>query len=786
MTAERRLPISFTLLILACLGFFLQRQSSIVSSPLTATLFGLAILGLIGIGTNFGRRDHGKALLRLDHFMPFARKKRIRAGKHAFLTNLAHRIFPRSWFFDPSSGQEGKIRKQLRMIGTATLASPWRRLFQAFSFGLFLALFFYVCWPYSASPQSESDPVMGLRFEQIEQDTGDLAFRIEATNPSLIERAPTWHLELPSKALSKNASSISVKVSTQTDSTLTLQPTEPLTGDQLDQILFSENALNLYDHPRPFWPSHYSDNLAEKELIPAEFFLIIDPLVALSTAIASRNWVWSLATATVILILCLIVPRAFCAYLCPLGTLIDLFDRFIGKRIKRFRAPDSGWWVHLKYYVLTAVLLTSVFGVLTSGYVAAIPVITRGLLFVGDPIQTALTRGTHLIPKIGAGHFLSLGLFAGVLGLGLFRPRFWCKYVCPSGALFSLGNLFRATDRKVEDSCIHCNKCVTVCPFDAIKPDFTTRGTDCTHCQTCGGVCPTHSIKFVERWNQVSLKSFNSLATGETTIGRRGFLSWVIGSSAAAITAIGYTSVNRIKGANLNDPSVPRPVRPPGSVPEQDFLQQCIRCGECFKVCPNNVLQPMGFEQGLEGLWTPEVKADWAGCESSCNACGQVCPTGAIRTLPLIEKKAARMGLAIVDQTSCLPFAEREACQLCVDECQAAGYHAIEFTYAGTQTDEFGIPIPDTGYLAPVVLADKCVGCGLCQTRCYGINVDEKSLLDKSAIVIVAGKDREDRLHSGSYRALRHLDSNTPPERGLIDADIPLEPDPFDPFATSE
>jgi ferredoxin len=57
----------------------------------------------------------------------------------------------------------------------------------------------------------------------------------------------------------------------------------------------------------------------------------------------------------------------------------------------------------------------------------------------------------------------------------------------------------------------------------------------------------------------------------------------------------------------------------------------CIRCGECFEVCPNNVLQLEGFQQGLEGLWTPLVQADWAGCESSCHAFGQVCPTGAIR-----------------------------------------------------------------------------------------------------------------------------------------------------------
>mgnify|MGYP002625031507 CR=1 FL=1 len=157
------------------------------------------------------------------------------------------------------------------------------------------------------------------------------------------------------------------------------------------------------------------------------------------------------------------------------------------------------------------------------------------------------------------------------------------------------------------------------------------------------------------------------------------------------------------------------------------------------------MLHAEGFEQGLEGLWTPMVKADWAGCESSCNACGQVCPTGAIQPLPLEVKKTTRMGLAEVNLDTCLPHANREACQLCVDDCAAAGYHAIEFVQVHTETDDDGNPVEGSGHLAPVVLADKCVGCGLCQTRCYGINVFEKGLLKQSAIIIHAGEGREDR-----------------------------------------
>jgi ferredoxin len=191
-------------------------------------------------------------------------------------------------------------------------------------------------------------------------------------------------------------------------------------------------------------------------------------------------------------------------------------------------------------------------------------------------------------------------------------------------------------------------------------------------------------------------------------------------------------------------------------VPEELFLRMCISCGECLQACPNDVLQPATLDQGIAGLWTPRVAADWSGCEASCNNCGHVCPTGAIRALPLEEKRVARMGLAVVNQETCLPYAGQGECQLCVDECTTAGYHAIEFVLAGTELDPFGMPIPDSGFLAPVVLADLCVGCGLCQARCFGMNVAaDRGRLSESAIVVQAGEGREDRLRYGSYIALR-------------------------------
>ncbi len=743
--------------------------------------------GALVLLTGAVRNSKSRALVRLDHFLPFLKRKKKRETLLAdgWLVCAAKKVFPAALFDDQLTGKPGYLRRALKRLGPSVVSSPLRRVVQAVCLAIFLTLFFYVLWPYQAIPAPVGRISANWQLDRIDGETGSLHF--------LSENAADWlrdsnqvHL-IDERALDAIRGDFGAFLVTESQvGKVTLAPVTQPTDEQLDALFTSSGSWAL--HERSPWPSHYTDELAAKEWIPADAFLVIDPLVSLSTAVASRSWVWSLASAGMILVVCVLIPRGFCGYLCPLGTLIDVFDWAIGKQVTRFRVTRDGWWVHIKYYLLAGTMVCAIGGVLVSGFVAAIPVVTRGMLFLGDPLQSGVLRGWQHLPPWNAGHCLSILLFLAVLGLGLFKPRFWCKYVCPSGAVFSLGNLLRATERKVEESCIHCNKCVEICPFDAIKPDFTTRTTDCTLCQTCAGVCPTHAIKFVERWNVVELKTVNDPLTHETVLGRRGFMSLAAGTAAAVAGGVGMTVATKMFGAKPGTSDVPLPIRPPGSVPEQEFLQMCIRCGECYKVCPFNVLQPLGFEQGLEGLWTPHVVADHAGCAPSCNACGQVCPTGAIRELLLEEKKVARMGLAIVNEVTCLPHANREACQLCVDECTAAGYHAMEFRQVHTALDTQGLPVEGSGYLAPVVLADKCVGCGLCQMSCHRVNVEQQGLLDISAIIVTAGEGNEDRTSQGSYRQLRRNEALK--RRNLLEPNsteyfVPESPTPENPLGTS-
>lgn len=136
-------------------------------------------------------------------------------------------------------------------------------------------------------------------------------------------------------------------------------------------------------------------------------------------------------------------------------------------------------------------------------------------------------------------------------------------------------------------------------------------------------------------------------------------------------------------------------LRPPGALPEPEFTAVCNRCGRCIQVCPSKALSPMPITDGLANFETPHIIPRKNRCDL-CLACQEVCPTGAIAKVPL-EK--VRMGKAVIDQPRCIAWTEGKQCLICGEQCPVL---AIE----GDEQHR------------PVVLTDKCVGCGSCENAC--------------------------------------------------------------------
>ena len=135
--------------------------------------------------------------------------------------------------------------------------------------------------------------------------------------------------------------------------------------------------------------------------------------------------------------------------------------------------------------------------------------------------------------------------------------------------------------------------------------------------------------------------------------------------------------------------SLESPLRPPWSLPESLFTEQCSRCGECIQVCPEQLIHKAdgGF---------PEISFAQSGCDF-CADCADVCPTPAIN--PELIKEPWSHQIAISDQ--CLTH-HQVFCNSCIDFCDQ---QAIVFSL----TKAIASPTVDMQY---------CNGCGMCISAC--------------------------------------------------------------------
>ncbi|MFH1313779.1 MAG: 4Fe-4S binding protein [Candidatus Eisenbacteria bacterium] len=502
--------------------------------------------------------------------------------------------------------------------------------------------------------------------------------------------------------------------------------------------------------------------------LPPDTFLRLDPLAAVSAMMAARSaagFFPKFVPALVVIVLTIILGRFFCNWVCPLGTTIDIWDRIAGRRRKKRSKPvtmHSGGLRNIKYYILGAFLVAALFSTQIAWLMDPIPIATRSYAVaiypyltyaaravldplwqvpvvnrISEPVYDFLKQYVFVPnPEIGyqpitALHHISFAFFALILALSFLHQRFWCRYLCPLGAM--LGLLSKATFLRWvvnRDKCTECNGCVRECKTAAIAEKAGGYWPqECVECFNCEDVCPEDAVRLKFQSPIRSIRKERRAIPAGLDLSKRRFLE------AAAVAAV-TVPLLKLKISDRDFP--PWLIRPPGALPEEEFLDRCIRCAECMKVCPTNGLQPAVFEAGLEGVGTPKLVPAVGYCDYECNACSEVCPTGAIGRLSLEEKKETKIGTAYFNKNKCYPWNENLNCLVCEEHCPTPE-KSIKFWETEVLEQETNRTVI---VKRPYVVTETCIGCGICEKKC--------PLKDEPAIRVTArGEDRHPERYSG-------------------------------------
>ncbi len=447
--------------------------------------------------------------------------------------------------------------------------------------------------------------------------------------------------------------------------------------------------------------------------------LRLDPLIVLSSMIANRAFLAGGALALFTILLTVVAGRAWCGWLCPLGTVLDLFS--FKKKSKATSVPES--WRKVKYVVLLVILFSALLGNLTLLLLDPLTLLTRSFTVGVWPavdravsaVETALYPIHFLskaviafdsvfrpallpsMPIFYQGALLFAALLVGVILLNLVASRFWCRYLCPLGGMLGLISKVSLFRRQVGEDCRACKLCSAACPTGTIDPaqGYRSDPGECTLCLDCLDACPRSSIRLNPGWKPVRWQPYDP--------SRRDALG-AFGISAAALALFGSEAYVKHADNFL--------LRPPGAT-EDGMLSTCVRCGACLAACPTGALQPSMLEAGLEGAWMPMVVARQGYCDYACNACGQVCPVQAIPALSLEEKRQQVMGKAYFDENRCIAWSDHRDCIVCEEMCPLS-QKAIYLT-----PTEFVMPDGEKRVVQlPHVDRDLCIGCGICENRC--------------------------------------------------------------------
>jgi len=315
----------------------------------------------------------------------------------------------------------------------------------------------------------------------------------------------------------------------------------------------------------------------------------------------------------------------------------------------------------------------------------------------------------------------------------IFKKRFFCRWVCPAGSCFeAVGNQF--SDRGwvaaipplglwflfigLGAAAIGFPLFIVLDPLAIFSGAFNWVRHDLTLWEKtgamvfpvmvfmaaavpwlwCGRLCPLGALQDVVflpfNWIRLKIQSAGGAPVRS---------SWSFDRNRRIFMGLGIGAGYRL----LLDPARAgcqnTLIRPPATNGEADLLTLCARCGACARACPEQIIKQSGTENGFAGLLAPEIDFRRGECPAACIQCGQVCPSGAIPEFTIENKYERPMGVAVVDNQTCLLALNKE-CGICLNVCT---FRALDLEW-------------DPVNMISTLVVDKglCTGCGSCEYVC--------------------------------------------------------------------
>ena len=470
-------------------------------------------------------------------------------------------------------------------------------------------------------------------------------------------------------------------------------------------------------------------------------FIAVTLLFLDFTGVAQQWWGWiakiqlvpaflalNIVAIVFLLLLTIILGRAYCSVICPLGILQDIVIHVRGwfgkksKRKNRFKYSKPKTWLRLSMLTIFVVMiilgLCNVIGTTIASFIEPYSAYGRIASSLFAPIYDA---GNNVIADalvdtecywfyhVETFQYLSLTIIAVVtlLVIGVVAwvgGRAYCNTICPVGTILGYVSRYSLFKPIIDTSkCNGCTKCAKNCKslcIDAKKHEIDY--SRCVMCMNCIENCSTGAIKIQRRLSRKENVEEESGANDS----RRNFIitGVALAAASAAKASDKVTDGGLAKIIDKEKPQRKTRIVPPGAVSLSHLQRHCTGCQLCISSCPNDVLRP---STELLTFMQPVVGYEKGYCRPECVKCSDACPVGAFHKITVEEKSAIQIGRAVVNLGTCVATSRGQKCGNCADKCPTG---AIKMVARDSNNEN--------SHYMPVVNESKCIGCGACEYYC--------------------------------------------------------------------